>query len=118
MGKPEKIAEGVLSYCLDKEDQVFLSKADGKEVSLYKGEEKIAENVSGYSLLSTGSGDGVVFKDVSETLYVYAGGQIREIDKMVDDYIYPVTPSFVAYLRNYDAGRKAARFTCIQVVSP
>ena len=118
LGKPEKVAEKVLSYCLNEEGQVFLSKADGEEVSLYKGEEKIAENINGFLLLPAASGDGVVFKDASETLYVYADGQIQEIDKMVDDYIYPVTSSFIAYLRNYDAGGKAARFTCIQVVSP
>ena len=107
LGKPEKAAEKVLWYCLNEEGQVFLSKADGEEVSLYKGEEKIAENIDGFLLLPAASGDGVVFKDVSETLYVYADGHIREIDKMVDDYIYPVTSSFIAYLRNYDAGTES-----------
>lgn len=107
LGKPEKVAEKVLSYCLNEEGQVFLSKADGEEVSLYKGEEKIAENINGFLLLPAASGDGVVFKDASETLYVYADGQIQEIDKMVDDYIYPVTSSFIAYLRNYDAGAES-----------
>ena len=114
LGKPEKVAEKVLSYCLNEEGQVFLSKADGEEVSLYKGEEKIAENINGFLLLPAASGDGVVFKDASETLYVYADGQIQEIDKMVDDYIYPVTSSFIAYLRNYDAGAESGTLYGLQ----
>lgn len=102
LGKPEKIAEGVLSYCLNEEGQVFLSKADEEEVSLYKGEEKIAENIDGFSLLPAVSGDGFVFQDMSETLYTYVGGQIQEIDKKVDGGICPMSSSYIAYLRNYD----------------
>lgn len=101
--KPQKIEESVFSYFIGKDGELYISKAEDKKAVLYIGDEKIAEDISSYSVNPVEEGDGCVFLDTSNTLYVYSDKGLQEIDDNVDGDVYAYSASYIPYIKNYDA---------------
>ena len=66
------------------------------------GDEKIAEDIS-YSVRPLEEGNGCIFLDTSNTLYVYSDKGLQEIDDNVDGDVYAYSASYIPYIKNYDA---------------